>query len=175
MKRFYTRNDWGASRPAHTLDSQPPPREVFIHHTESDDGGMVDTLAEQKDRVQGIQHFHMGGRGWADIAYHAIIFQPTNNVPLARVFLGRFPDQIPAAQLDHNTNTLAIAVYGDFRTDTVHPNTRYAIEETIRKLAPRAVTIGGHRDVVATACPGDKLYRQLDQIAKATHLKRYKR
>lgn len=175
VKRFYGRTDWHAHPPTRPLDSQGSPTEVFIHHTENDDAGLIDTLPEQIRAMQGIQTFHQHGRGWSDVAYHAIVFQPQGKVSLSRVFLGRRPDQVPAAQLNHNAGTLAIAVYGDFRTDTVDRNTRYAIEQAIRKLAPGAKTLGGHRDVVATQCPGDRLYRELDRIAQATGLERYRR
>lgn len=175
MKRFYSRTDWGAHPPTATLLTQASPTEVFIHHTENEDAAKINTLAEQKMSMQGIQTFHQHGRGWDDIAYHAIVFQPVESIPLARVFLGRTPLQVPAAQLGHNTGTLAIAVYGDFTKDMVHPNTRFAIELAIARLAPHAKTIGGHRDVVATQCPGDNLYRELDKIAHATRLKRYQR
>lgn len=175
MKRFYSRTDWGAHPPTQSLLTQSSPHQVFIHHTENEDALKIDTLREQVMSMQGIQTFHQHGRGWSDIAYHAIVFQPQGGIPLARVFLGRNPDQVPAAQLNHNAGTLAIAVYGDFTRDKVAANTRFAIELAIARLAPHAETIGGHRDVVATQCPGDNLYRELDQIAKATGLKRYVR
>lgn len=174
-KLFYSRSDWRAAAPTQLMAQQASPVEVFIHHTDSGDAGIVDTLAEQKDRVRGIQNYHQHGKGWSDIAYHAIIFQPQGSLRLARVFFGRSPDQVPAAQLNHNTGTLAIAVYGNFQEDTVHRNTRYAIEQTIKRLAPKARTLGGHRDVVSTSCPGGHLYQSLDLIAAAANLERYRR
>lgn len=173
FKMFYGRSEWRASIPTQLMAQQQQPREVFIHHTDSGDAGIVDTLAEQMDRVRGIQNYHQHGKGWSDIAYHAIVFQPQGNLRLSRVFFGRPPDQVPAAQLNHNTGTLAIAVYGNFQEDTLHRNTRYAIEQTIRRLAPKARTLGGHRDVVSTSCPGIHLYKALDQIAAASGLDRY--
>lgn len=172
-KRFYARGDWGARSPKGPMASQPSIGEVFIHHTDNEDAGGVDSLSEQKAAMRGIQDFHMDDRGWSDIAYHAIVFQPQRNVKLARVFLGRPPVIVPAAQQGHNTGTLAIAVYGDFTRDTLDRNTRYAIEQTIRRYAPNAKTIGGHRDVFSTTCPGPNIYKQLDLLAKATGLKRY--
>lgn len=173
MKRFYTRQDWHAEKPSGPMASQANIGEVFIHHTDNEDASLIDSLAEQRRAMQGIQAFHMHSRGWSDIGYHAIVFQPQVKLPFARVFLGRPPSIVPAAQQDHNTGTLAIAVYGDFTQDTVDRNTRFAIEQTIRRFAPNAKTIGGHRDVFSTSCPGPNLYKQLDLIARAVDLKRY--
>lgn len=173
MKRFYTRADWHARSPKGPMASQGKCTEVFLHHTDNGDASLIDTLAEQRKAMQGIQNFHMDTRGWSDIAYHAIVFQPQRNLPFARVFLGRPKSIVPAAQQGHNTGTLAIAVYGDFTHDTLDRNTRFAIEQTIRRLAPEAKTLGGHKDVFATTCPGPGIYRHLDLIAQAAGLKRY--
>lgn len=173
MKRFYTRSDWRARPPKGPMASQGNVTEVFVHHTDNPDASLIDSLGEQRKAMQTIQGFHMDSRGWSDIAYHAIVFQAQRNIPFARVYLGRPPGTVPAAQQDHNTGTLAIAVYGDFTTDTLDRNTRYAIEQTIKRLAPKAKMLGGHRDVFPTACPGDGIYRHLDLIAQASGLKRY--
>lgn len=172
-KYLYTRRDWGAHE-AEPMAHQGAPKEAFIHHSENGDAARINSLDEQKAAVRAIQAFHMGPeRGWSDIAYHYVVFQPMGNIPIARAFAARSVSNVPAAQLNHNTGTLAICVYGDFRTDQVKPNTRFLIEKLLR-LHPTIKIVGGHRDVVSTECPGDHLYAAIPRIAKAAGVKTYR-
>lgn len=145
----------------------------FIHHTTDRLAEHVDTLPEQKACMRAIQRYHMDTNGWDDIGYNYVVFQPYGNRTYARIFEGRPRTHVPAAQLNHNTNTLAVVVFGNFdHDDSVKRNTRYALEVLITdKFKPFGVRkIGGHRDVVSTDCPGDTLYRQIPRIADAVNL-----
>lgn len=176
----YERHDWGA-RPWRDFTVQALPGEAFIHHGAEHDAERIDTLAEQAQAMRDTQNFHMGPeRGWSDIAYHYIVFQPMGDVKFARVFEGRPVHHVPAAQLGHNTGTLAICVYGNFEhEDSVKPNTRHAIDVLLTGRPDltgcgAVKTLGGHRDAPgqSTECPGDTLYAQLDVIARGAHLER---
>lgn len=168
----YPRSRWKARAPR-PMDPQGRPREAFIHATDTEDAHRVDRFTEQAAAMLAIQSFHMGVRGWSDIAYHFIIFQPYGKLERARVFQGRSIHAVPAAQEGHNTGTLALAVYGDGNADTMDRSTRYVIEQLIRRF-PTITTVGGHRDVVATECPGDKFYASIPRIARASGTKLYK-
>jgi hypothetical protein len=140
----------------------------------------MDTFEEQCAAMRAIQRFHMDTRGWDDIGYNYVAFQPYGNRKYARIFEGRGWDDIPAAQEYHNTDTVACAVMGMF--DGLHElkdNTRWAIT-LLYKWVDRQVggtmrTLGGHRDVVATSCPGDDLYRHIPTIARNANLRVYNR
>lgn len=170
---LYERSDWGA-RHWRDFTHQGSPDEAFIHHSTDRLAEHVDTLAEMKAIMKAIQRFHMDTNGWDDIAYHAVVFQPYGHRKYARIFQGRPIDHVPAAQALHNNGTLAVCVVGNFdHDDSVKDNTRHAIEVflgTVNTLR----TVGGHRDVVNTECPGDTLYRQVPIIARASHLKLYR-
>ena len=155
--------------------------EVFIHHTD-DTATWLDSLEDQKRRMRAYQDFHMNTRGWSDIGYHAVVFpefttSAGTRVP-ARIFQGRERNYVPAAQQGHNTGTLAVCGVGagDARFKR---NQRYAIEVYLNWLKEQGAplrTVGGHRDVTATQCPGDGVYRQdIPIIADATNLRRYSR
>ena len=67
-----------------------------------------------------------------------------------------------------------VCVVGDFRYEDVKNATITCLRQVAREAHAHGVkTLGGHRDVVATACPGDHLYAQLDRIAKGSGLVRY--
>lgn len=169
---FYSRRFWGARSPKPGMAAQGPPREAFVHHSENAHANTVNTGAEMREALRGIQAFHMDTRGWNDIAYHYVVFQRQTPQRSAHVFHGRDPSFVPAAQLNHNTHTLAICVFGNFDTDGVHPGTVEAIVNILDHHAG-LLTVGGHRDVVATDCPGPHLYAALDSIAQHANLRRY--
>jgi hypothetical protein len=130
-------------------------------------------MDEQCEHMRGLQNFHMDTRGWSDIAYAYIVFQPYGKLTRARVFEGRDYHKVPAAQLGHNTGTLPICVVGNFERDGVKRNTRFVIEQLIRKHSSVKV-VGGHCDVVSTSCPGQHLYAQVPVIAKAAGVRTYR-
>jgi hypothetical protein len=170
--KVYPRARWNARAP-HLMVSQDQPAEAFLHHSDDTSPERWDTFAEQAAHMRELQNFHMLTRGWSDIAYAYIVFQPYGKLTRARVFEGRDYHKVPAAQLGHNTGTLPICVVGNFERDGVKRNTRYVIEQLIRKH-PSVNTLGGHRDVVSTTCPGDHLYAEIPRIAKAAGVRTYR-
>jgi hypothetical protein len=78
---------------------------------------------------------------------------------------------IPAAQLNHNTHTLAIVVIGHGGKDPLKADTRRAIVEILHRY-PVLQAFGGHRDVVATECPGDRFYARIPELARTAGLRR---
>ena len=169
---IYSRVEWGA-RQAREMAEQGPPKESFLHHSDDPDGLKFNTLAKQKQKVRDIQNFHMDTREWSDIAYHFIVFQPVIGTAMrARAFEGRRLRFTPAAQLGHNTDTLAICVVGNYEHEDVRRNTRYAIEQIIKRY-PSVKTLGGHKDIVSTDCPGKNLYTEIPLIARAAGVRKY--
>lgn len=170
--KIYPRSRWNARTPR-AMTPQGPPTEAFIHHSDDVGASRWDTMAEQCEHMRALQNFHMDGRGWSDIAYAYVVFQPYGKLTRARVFEGRDYRKVPAAQLGHNTGTLPICVVGNFERDGVKRNTRFVIEQLLRKHGSVRV-VGGHRDVVGTTCPGDHLYEQIPTIAKAAGVRVYR-
>jgi N-acetylmuramoyl-L-alanine amidase len=176
---LFSRADWGARAPRAMAD-QGNPREAFLHHSDDDPDATrrIDSLEEQKAKMRQIQNYHMDTKGWSDIAYHYIVQQAYGNIPNARIFAGRDIDKVPAAQEGHNTGTLAICVVGDFSQggNDLKSNTRYAIEVLLNRDSRSFLSLrvlGGHRDVVATSCPGINIYRDIPTIADAVNLAVY--
>lgn len=168
--KVFSRSRWRA-RAAESLADQGAPREAFIHYSDDVGENRIDTFDEQAAKARAIQDFHMDGRGWSDIAYHFLVFQPFGKLRRARIFQGRRVTAVPAAQAGHNTGTLAICVVaGPGRK--LRRNTRYQIEQILR-AHPSVRVVGGHRDVVATDCPGDEIYGQIPRIARAAGKKVY--
>lgn len=163
-----SRHSWGARQPR-PMDKQTLARELFLHHSDDTDAASLVTLSDIKAKARQIQGFHMVTRGWSDIAYHYLVFQPYGPMKQPVVCRGRNPFNVPAAQLNHNTNTIAVCVVGNFDHDEVKPGTLQAIREIIRRH-PNVRKIGGHRDVVSTDCPGKHLYSEIPALANSVKL-----
>ena len=128
---------------------------IVIHHTgtPTDD----DLSAEQLHR----SHLNLG---WAGVGYHFIVRKD------GTVELGR-PDWAVGAHAEgFNYCSIGIQVCGNF--DIGEP-TEAQVNALPMLLADICDAYGliasdsivmGHRDLMATACPGDNLYKQLDEI-----------
>jgi hypothetical protein len=155
-------------------------RECYIHHS----AGFFrrhEHVAEMAATMRDIEHFHVATNGWSGIAYNYLVFQPYGKLKKAHIFTGRGARHIPAAQLGHNTGTIAICVVDDPDGERLQPVTEHALAEFVRNLQKRdgvsLRVLGGHRDAPgqSTACPGPRIYPHLSHIAKAAGLKRVQR
>lgn len=151
------------------MTDQASALESFLHHSDDPAGKEYTTLSAQRAKMRAIQNFHMDGRGWSDIGYHFVVFQwlGKKDVRISpRAFAARPVHKVPAAQLNHNTRTLAICVVGNGVRELLAPETEKLIGDLIRKYGPDVTTIGGHGDVTQTTCPGALFRKSLPDIAR---------
>lgn len=152
-----TRADWGASKPRGALSfvATSARSEFFSHY----DGGSPLGLAARPhsaclDRVKQDQAFHMNGNGWTDIGYNGLVCQH------GRAIEGRGIDYVGAHCPDHNLTGYGwqFMVGGDESpTPAAYARMRRAYDDCVKRSGPLAKK--GHRDGLATACPGDIIYR----------------
>jgi hypothetical protein len=150
------RSVWaGTTHPAGgTFDPQPK-RKLFLHHTVQPNRTW--TKAQERQAMRDLWNFHVKTRGWADIGYHYVCF------PSGRIYKARPTNRIPAAQGDgQNSGTIAVAVVG------TNPILALLQRRNLRKLTvtwrDRGIQfLGGHRDVAATECPGDRIYGWIEK------------
>jgi hypothetical protein len=183
---LFDREDWGAAdaRPTSHQDRDII-HEAFLHHGAEANASSINHLSEQYQMMRDIQALHMDRsdpkHGWSDIGYHFVVFQAYGDIPFARIFRGRDVESVPAAQQGHNTGTVAICVVGDFRSghDQLKDNTRFAIEVLLKWMQnhddPKwdlpLRTLGGHRQVTQTECPGGNIMQAIPTIARAAGLR----
>lgn len=128
---------------------------IVIHHTgnPTDD----DLSAEQLHR----SHLNLG---WAGVGYHFIVRKD------GTVELGRPVECVGAHVEGFNYTSIGVHVCGNF--DLVEP-TEAQINALPMLLADICDAYGliasdsvvmGHKDLMATDCPGNNLYKQLDTI-----------
>jgi hypothetical protein len=168
---IHKRDEWGARPIKDNHEMQDPARilEVFIHHSASF-GRPIDTVGEQRSAMRAMQRFHQDDRGWADIAYHYVVFQPYGTMRRARIYEGRPLSVVPAAQLGHNVGTCAICIV-QADPERLKLNTRWRVGRLARRIeSPRRLR--GHYEVSPTECPGAVIRAQLGTIARIAGLSR---
>ncbi|MGC5017651.1 N-acetylmuramoyl-L-alanine amidase [Micromonospora sp. DT47] len=184
VPKVTSRAGWTADE---SIVSDPPTygttvNAFFVHHTA---GGNTYSCADSAAIVRGIQVYHVKSNGWNDIGYNFLVDK------CGTVFEGRkggIDKPVTGAHTyGFNTNNAAIAVLGTYITSGVPAvvqdaiahvaayklgqyrndpagkvtlvsgvNGKYALGESVTMNR-----ISGHRDAVATECPGNSLYGQL--------------
>ena len=176
-----SRDEWGAQSP--TADYRyARATHLALHHTATASAGAADTWDECAAGVRAIQDYHIHGRGWIDIGYNYLICQT------GAVFRGR-EDRTPrrdvvGAHDGYNEGSVGTAALGYFHPPENQRPTSDLLASVVdlfawiaarRDIDPTGVapyagygrslrTVYGHRDVTATACPGDHLYPRRSDI-----------
>lgn len=144
-----TRAEWGARTPKYKTPFTPS----FGTTVHWEGPGMPDfTHAACASYVRGIQRFHMDSKGWADIAYTAVI------CPHGFVFQGRWVGNRTGANGTNVGNNTAYAVcYLGGEGDPFTADAKRAYVDLLAWLDKEGGAGPGrncHRDWKATACPG---------------------
>lgn len=142
---------------------------IVIHHTgnSDEDGNPIDDDLSAAE----IHRIHQQGLGWSGIGYHFVI---RKNGTIER---GRPEDCVGSHAYGYNWETLGVHLCGNFEgvdedgnqiepTKAQIENAAYLIGYLCDKyhLVPDKLHVVGHRDLMATACPGIGLYKQLQDI-----------
>ena len=139
---------------------------IVVHHT----GNPSDDDLSAED----IHYMHRG-QGWSGIGYHYVIRKN------GQVEQGRPEDTVGAHASGENWHSIGIHVSGNF--EEAEP-TEYQIESLAYligwlcdkyDLDPFTAVVG-HRDLMATACPGENLYNILSTVCgkAAWYMENYK-
>ncbi|GAA0205682.1 peptidoglycan recognition protein family protein [Selenomonas dianae] len=129
--------------------------QIVIHHT----GNAVDDDLSAAE----IDASHKG-QGWTCIGYHYVIRKD------GTVEQGRPHWTVGAHAYGHNSHTIGIHVCGNF--EEAEP-TDAQIESLAMLLANLCTDYGlpidrdhivGHRELMATACPGENLFAEMDTV-----------
>ena len=139
-------------------EERPTTEMIVIHHAGFPDGDK-DSSAEE------IHKYHQEVNGWAGIGYHYVIRKD------GTIEQGRKPLAVGAHSYKHNKNSVGICVAGNFNVakiksaqmDSLKLLTAWLCQKY--KLNPLGKgVIVGHRNLNDTSCPGDNLYKKLDEI-----------
>nr|WP_290224947.1 peptidoglycan recognition family protein [Trichocoleus desertorum] len=156
------------------------PQRITLHHTVIAALPANATQAQEIQRIRFILDIHLKSSGYSDIGYHYIV------MPSGRVYEGR--SSLKKGAHDVINDGFGVAVDGDFqnlrritsqqfdsvvaictilckRMRIIDPTTPVGtlVEGMVVRQLPRII---GHRDRVATGCPGT-LYQRMNEIRQA--------
>ena len=100
--------------------------------------------------VEAIHAYHRDTNGWAGIAYHLYVRKD------GKVYAGRPMDKQGGHCLNYNGVSIGICFEGNFETETMSEAQLAGGVEAVRYAMEYypGMTIVGHRELVATDCPG---------------------
>ncbi len=150
---FVSKAQWGANAPNCTAGTVHPNlrTEFFVHHSTGSNLGNEDSF----QWVRNIQSSHIYSNGWCDIGYNFLVDDE------GRVFEGRGWDAIGAHCPGHNTAGIGVCYLGD-GAEALAPKALVSIRalaDEADRRAGKSLKRLGHRDGIATACPGNNLYK----------------
>lgn len=166
-----TRAAWGARQP--TSPAQvlaQAPTYIVVHHTATPNGTDYSEAAAHA-LSRSIQSFHMDSNGWADTGQQLTISRggyvmEGRNSTLPAVNAG---DHVVGAHVA-DYNSVAVGIENEGTYTSAEPTSALwdSLVETVAWLCsvygrPTSAIVG-HRDLNATACPGDVLYSMLPQL-----------
>lgn len=140
-----------------SLSTRPVTDMIVLHHTGGND---IDASAEQ------IHGWHVA-QGWAGCGYHFVIRKD------GTVEIGRPEWATGSHAYGENNHTLGIHLSGDFEQATPTAAQIQACAELVAdlcrdyKIPLDRKHIVGHRDLMATDCPGKNLYARIRDIIAA--------
>ena len=123
---------------------------IVIHHTAS----------TAKETVEQIHNFHINNNGWAGIGYHFYIRKD------GTIYKGRDEKYAGAHCENYNSVSLGICLEGNFEIEKPTEKQIQSVTDLVKYLRKKYgdFKLVGHRDLNATACPGQYLYSQLLSI-----------
>lgn len=147
-------------------------KKIVIHHTAS-----ARNLEDPKQAIRDIYVWHTLTKGWGDIGYNYIIDQKGN------IYEGRYGGEMVAGAHAGRGNfgSIGIAVLGNFQDSEPPEAVVSSLTALIKEKAElynidtegaslfrgeKYPNVMGHRDIMTTACPGEKLYDMLPTIRK---------
>lgn len=147
-------------------------KKIIVHHTAT-----TNNLDDPMRAIRDIYYWHTISKGWGDIGYNYIIDQKGN------IYEGRAGGEsvVGAHAGKGNHGSIGIAVLGNYQDGEPSEAVVKSLTALIKEKAAlhnidtegssvfRGVNypnVMGHRDVMTTACPGEKLYAMLPLIKK---------
>lgn len=123
---------------------------IVIHHTAS----------TAKETVEQIHNFHINNNGWAGIGYHFYIRKD------GTIYKGRDEKYAGAHCENYNSVSLGICCEGNFEIEKPTEKQIQSVTDLVKYLRKKYgnFKLVGHKDLNATACPGQYLYSQLLSI-----------
>jgi len=158
----FTREQWGAKHGRGAIVPEPVDL-VVIHHWWRPHIDAGATLAEEAERMRAVERIHGEERGWIGIGYNWCIYQS------GHVYEGRGWGRSGAHTKGQNRSSVGIAFAMNGDEHRLTPAAIEACQDLLREgledgYIRENFRLRGHRDYAEKSCPGDFIYRHLDDL-----------
>lgn len=132
-----------------TLTKRIKTEMIVLHHA-----------AAKSCTVQQVHQWHLQN-GWSGFGYHFFVSRD------GKIFRGRPEDTVGSHAKGYNSKSIGVCFEGDYTTQTMPKEQLKAGKELVAYLKDKykITNVKGHRDLMATSCPGSKF--PFDDIANA--------
>lgn len=133
---------------------------LYIHHT-YEPSQPCRTFPACAAAMRSMQRFHQEDRGWSDIGYSFVVGSD------GYLYEGRGWFWLGAHTRGHNTKGYGVSFIGNYTATLPEKFALELVQDNFLKCAVRGAklvstfSIQGHRQVVATSCPGDVLFAEI--------------
>jgi hypothetical protein len=157
VREVICREAWGADPPGDGAVGHVPDR-LSLHHT----AVTLESAADAPTRAREHQAYHLS-QGWPDLAYHFLVDSAGN------VYRGRPVEYRGDTSTDYDpTGHLLVCCEGNYEVQLPTAALLEAVADVFAWGAAtfgiRSDTLAGHRDLAATACPGDNLQARIADL-----------
>lgn len=123
-----------------SMDTRKLTKRIILHHSG------VSVLQS----VEIIHNYHKNTQGYAGIGYHFYVRKD------GTIYRGRPEDKVGAHAYGANSDSIGICAEGDFNNEIMSEVQKNAIKELVVYLKEKynVNIVVGHRDTIATSCPG---------------------
>lgn len=162
--RIIPRNEWKARYGDGIGWTSLPVRELWLHHSVTIAPDLIPPFSDDDQAIQTIDRIGAERFGWN------YGFPYTFGVtPVGRIYAGHNINKQGAHTGGRNSFARAICLVGNYERDDPPDAMLHAVAWLVSHGFERGWwqhnrLTGGHRDVKATACPGIKAYRRIDDI-----------
>lgn len=179
--RIYSTGEWGARSPRSLSVLSKKPSYIVVHHTATSNGTAT-TQAAAFSLARSIQNYHMNSNGWSDTGQQFTVSRGGYAMEGRHQSLSRLRSGTSFMQGAHvgagtvNSSSIGIENEGIY-TSVAPPAALYnRLVELCAYICDKygiaSNQIFGHRDFMATACPGNVLYSRLPQLRTDVAAKR---
>ncbi|MFC0531684.1 golvesin C-terminal-like domain-containing protein [Phytohabitans kaempferiae] len=170
---------WGARNPSSTLTQlSNRPNKIIIHHTATANATTY-TQAHAFSLARAIQNYHMDSNGWSDSGHNFTISRGGYIMEGRRTSLSHLTSGNGFVTSAHcpGQNTVGVGIENEGTYTSLLPPT--VLWDRLVDLCAYicqqgrfgASQIYGHRDFVATSCPGNAFYARLPELRAAVAAK----
>lgn len=159
---YASRDSWGARYAAGTGPRPLPTSEAWLHHTATATLPVTATVEQERAEMRKVEAIGQTRFG-AGFSYNLAGF------PSGRWYVGCGVRRLGSHTAGRNTRALGVVLVGNYDSSPLPAPLRASLPELLRDAheqgwidAPKFD--GGHRDLKATACPGQHAYRELAAI-----------